>query len=441
MASFTAPRPGVRPRWWRLLYAGVMVVVVLWMVGRDMTFMRRAFVYDVFIYQCYARGFWQGPQGSIVAAPETRACAPFWGQTPKRFHTFPREYPAPALAVFSLPLLTPWLPYNAAYLLWMALLLLLATGVIAWRGPPMAAVAFPLYVLLAGWQFVLFRYDLAPGLCVLLALAFLRGGRWRAATVMLAVGTLMKGFPAFLLPVALMAQRRQDGRWRLDCPLIFAALMFMGLAPAFLVNPAGLLAPLGYAAHRPLHVESLSGALLWLLDLWSGHRARIVFSYGSYNVEGMWQGIVAAVFSVLLVVGLACVYWRQWRGRVGVERAFMLVLIVVLVSNKVFSPQYILWLLPTVAYVEGVRVRWLIVATLVFFISGDGALPFVTEHLHPFLPPGRFPTPSFVVEILACHVALCGIALFYERARGLNSGGELANGVTVCPIASYPSKS
>lgn len=411
----TLKQSALLPRWWRVLYAGVMVAVALWMVGRDMTFMRRAFVYDVFIYQCYARGFWQGPQGSIAVAPETRACAPFWGGTSRQFHMLPREYPAPALVIFSLPLLTPWLPYNAAYLLWMALLLLLATGVIAWRGPPIAAIAFPLYVLLAGWQFVLFRYDLVPGLCVLLTLVFLRGGRWRAAMAPLAVGTLLKGFPALLLPVALMAQRRGDGRWRLDCPLIFAALMFTGLAPAFLVNPAGLLAPLGYAAQRPLHVESLSGALLWLLDLWSGHRARIVFSYGSYNVEGAWQSIVAAVFSLLLVVGLAFVYWRQWRGRIGVERAFMLVLIVVLVSNKVFSPQYILWLLPAAAYVEGIRLRWLIVATLVFFISGDGALPFVVERVHLFLLTGQFPAPLFVAEVLACHAALCGIGLRYVR--------------------------
>ena len=233
--------------------------------------------------------------------------------------------------------------------------------------------------------------------------------------IMLAVGTLLKGFPALLLPVALMAQRRGDGRWRLDCPLIFAALMFAGLAPALLVNPAGLLAPLGYAAQRPLHVESLSGALLWLVDLWSGHRARIVFSYGSYNVEGMGQNIVAIAFSLLLVVGLAFVYWRQWRSRIGVDRAFMLVLIVVLVSNKVFSPQYILWLLPTVAYFEGIQLRWLFVATLVFFISGDGALPFVVEHLSPFLLVGQFPAPLFVAEVLACHAMLCGIGIRYAR--------------------------
>ena len=181
-----------------------IMAVAVWMIGRDMTFMRTAFVYDVFIYQCYARAFWQGPERAVVTAPDTRSCRSFWGAAPQRFRTFPQEYPVLSLGVFSLPLLTPWLPYNAAFLWWMALCLLLAALILAWRGPPGSAIAFLLYTLLAGWQFVLARYDLVPGLAVLLALVLAQRGRMRAATAVLAAGTLLKGFPVLLLPLLLI---------------------------------------------------------------------------------------------------------------------------------------------------------------------------------------------------------------------------------------------
>lgn len=179
----------------RLLYSCVIVLAVLGAIGQDMAFMRTSFVYDVFIYQCYARGFWQGADQAIKSSPATAACKPFWDHKASRFHALPREYPALSLAVFSLPLLTPWLPYNAAFLLWMAFLLLAAACLLAWRGPPWSAIALPLYVLLAGWQFVLARYDLVPGLCILLAAILAYRGRLRTATVLIAVGTLLKIFP------------------------------------------------------------------------------------------------------------------------------------------------------------------------------------------------------------------------------------------------------
>jgi hypothetical protein len=96
----------------------------------------------------------------------------------------------------------------------------------------------------------------------------------------------------------------------------------------------------------------------------------------------------------------------------------MLVLIVTLVTNKVFSPQYILWLLPTAAFVEGICPRWLIVATLIFFVSGDGALPFSVAHLSSSTSSHPFPSPLFVLKILASDLYLCGLAIFYMVHRG-----------------------
>jgi hypothetical protein len=235
---------------WRPFYAIAVTAIVLWVVGRDMSFMHWTFVYDVFIYQCYARGFWQGPEQSIHDVSQTRACQGFWGTGARRFHTFPREYPAPALAVFSLPLLTPWLPYDAAFLWWMALLLLLATGVVAWRGPPAAAIAVPLYTLVAGWQFLLDRYDLVPGLDIMLALVLAQRRNARSATAVLAMSTLLKGLPALLFPALLIAWRRNEGRWRIDCIILFVSLLLAGLLPVLLTDATAFWSPVLFALWR-----------------------------------------------------------------------------------------------------------------------------------------------------------------------------------------------
>lgn len=414
--TLTTASNGSNSRRLRPIYVAAVLLIVLWAVGRDMSALRGAFVYDVFIYQCYARAFWQGADHAVAIAPETRACRPFWGRIVRPFHAFPREYPVLSLAAFSLPLLTAGVPYDAAFMWWMALLLLLATGALAWRGPPASAIALPLYTLLAGWQFMLIRYDLVPGLVALIALVLVTRGKARAATAMIAIGTLLKGFPLLLFPLFLLAWRREQGRWRVDCVALLLGLLAAMLVPAFVLNRADLLSPLTYAVHRPLQVESLPGLLLWMMR-GSGH-VHVVFSYGSYNVVDSAQGLFSIPSLMLLLAGLAGAYWRQWRGQDSPVRGAILILLVTLATSKVLSPQYILWLLPIAAYVEGLRLRWVLVAALGFVEYGHTALPGALAHVFPATFTYGLPSTLYVMEILARDLCLCVLAFAYLRGRG-----------------------
>jgi hypothetical protein len=62
--------------------------------------------------------------------------------------------------------------------------------------------------------------------------------------------------------------------------------------------------------------------------------------------------------------GCLWVYWRQMRGRLTVGQAFLACLCAVLVTNKIFSPQYLIWVLPVVAYIEGFDAVWLVICVL-----------------------------------------------------------------------------
>lgn len=52
------------------------------------------------------------------------------------------------------------------------------------------------------------------------------------------------------------------------------------------------------------------------------------------------------------------------RGKLAWERAFLAALCIVVVTNKVFSPQYLIWVLPFAALIDGFDVLWLAVCVL-----------------------------------------------------------------------------
>jgi len=398
----------------RLGFAAVMVIATLFVLGNAVAYQSRFDPIDVFEYQCYAHGFWQGT--GVTDLANGHSCAPIWGGMPHRFRSFPSEYPAAALAVFSLPLLTPWWPYKTAYSLWLALFFLVAVGLLAWRGPPEVAVAFPLYSLLAGWGFLVQRYDLIVGVCVLLMVLLVRRGRWRAATVLLAVGTLLKIVPVVLLPLLLIAARGDSPkRWRVDLIGLFAGACLVVLLPTLALNPDQALGPLRFLTTRPLQLESLPGILLWLTggiantDGGPLTGAHVALSYNSLNVIGGASAFWSTLSLVLGGAGLLAAYWRAWHGRDSLGRGTILVLLILLGAGKTASPQYILWLLPTVAVVEGLRLRWIAIAALVWVIMNSYYTVALTA-----LPW----TPSFVGAILVRNALLCGVALAYLLTPG-----------------------
>ncbi len=412
----------------RLGFAAVVLIATLFLLGNAVAYQSQFDPIDVFEYQCYAHGFWQGT--GVTDLANGHSCAPIWGGLPHQFRSFPSEYPAAALTLFSLPLLTPWWPYQTAYGLWLALFVLVVVGVLAWRGPPEAAIAFPLYTLVAGWGFLVQRYDLLVGVCILLMVLLARRDRWRAATVLLAVGTLLKIVPIVLLPLLLIASRAgPQKRPRLDLLGIFAGVCLVVLLPTLILNPDQALGPLRFLTTRPLQLESLPGMLLWLTggianaDNGNGPLggAHIALSYNSLNVIGGASAFWSALSLALGGAGLLAAYWRVWRGRDSLGRGAILVLLILLGAGKTASPQYILWLLPTVAVVEGIRLRWIAVAALVWAIMNGYYTVALTA-----LPW----TPTFAGTILLRNALLCGVALAYL----LTPGDLIASGWPTTPL-------
>lgn len=323
---------------------------------------------DVLEYQDYAQSFW------------------WWVP---HFQTLPREYPPFALLPFSVTLLAgegdPRLIFGVCigtlFLLgYLAFLRFSSRG----RGLWYAA-----YLLIGAQGILLARYDLMPALLALGALWAIQRRRFGVAYALLVLGTLLKLYPIVLVPVVLVEQAwalyldmplttGSDGRLTVSqavrgiaWPLTYTLLPCLGLLVAGITLPMlrsqDALDALTYASARPVQVESFPATLLWLRML-SGAHLSITNTFGSDNWDG--GGALATMLATLspfaLVIGCLAVYWRLARRRISAGKAFLACTSVVLVTSKVFSTQYLIWVLPLVAEVEGGSIVWMLICLLTF---------------------------------------------------------------------------
>lgn len=330
---------------------------------------------DLAHYQCYGLTFWLGSHGAGLLPPANCAflfpppSQPFIPQP--AFHMLPLEYPPLTILLFSLPLLAPL----SAYALVFALLMTLTAGLVYWllarSDARQAAPIFLLYLLLGAAGVFQERFDLLPAACTLICILAAGRGRWRMAYVALALGVLLKFYPIVILPALFLAEQRawlkepgegaeQEARlsrvwtsikgWHWSNSLLFAGLLIVVMGGFALLNVQdAIVSPLHYFLTRPIQIESLGGSVLWL----GGHFGslyHITFTFGSLNLDSGLASWISPVDTLLTVAGFLFVFWLQWRRRIDLLQATVGLLCVLMATGKVFSPQYLLWLIPLLAY-------------------------------------------------------------------------------------------
>jgi Glycosyltransferase family 87 len=362
---------------------------------------------------------WRVPNGDVK---EYRAYALAFWTVPPLLHHLPLEYPPLAIFPFTLTLLPPLHDPVVVFGWWMSLLVIAGYLWMRYYGSRARAVTYAAYLLVAANSTVLSRFDLFPALATLLALWAAQRRRFAWSYMLLAVGTLLKLYPAFLVPLvaieqyralrtptdastsapvrsglrkgigkgaslrdqaqavwqAFVAEARQPAVWQVAQGLsVCAGVVLVVFGLAYLVAPGQALSDFTYASARPLQIESTPASVLWLAHLF-GVPASDVYSYQSLNYIGPLDAVLKPLSAVALALGCLFVYWRQLRGRLEIGRAFIACLCVVLVTNKIFSPQYLIWILPLVAYVDGLDPLWLMIGVLTTIIY-----PFIYfDHTH-----------------------------------------------------------
>jgi hypothetical protein len=294
------------------------------------------------------------------------------GKVPYR--DFAVEYPPGALPMFALPgLVDPGHDQQVSdgfrrtfqTLMWVCGALALGAMALVLRvlrrrvAGVWAALAFAaLAPLLLGSVF-LSRFDLWPAAIVAIALAALVSGRVRIGHALLGLGVAAKLYPAVLLPVGLaFVWHRRGRREALVCAGVAAAVVVAIFFPFVILSPGGVWASLKTQLDRPLQVESLGAALLLAAHHAFGVGLTGETSHGSQNLAGSGAHAFAIAAVVAQAVALLWIWTSFARGpatRDALVRASAASLCAFVAFGKVLSPQFLIWLMPVVPLVRGLR--------------------------------------------------------------------------------------
>lgn len=394
---------------------------------------------DATRYQCYSTAFWQGDKGvrslpdgecSFFAEPgvDINNVAPF--------HILPFEYPPLTLSIFSVAMLVPALYYQVAFAVMMGLVALGIYWLLQRYGPRGSGMACAFYLVIGTWATAEGRFDLVPAGLTLLCLIAAERRRWTLAYVALALAFLLKIYPLLLLPALFMAEQfsygcfrkparpltlknlpgeiwqtlRGAGQWRWKNTLLYFGLI-LGISGLFaLFNFQGaVVSQLSYFAERPVQIEATGSTLLWLATL-IGHPATVVYTFGSANILSNLDNAVAMGCDVCFILGVALITIWQWRGKFDLSQAFIALVLIFIVTNKVFSPQYLMWLIPLLAYNGAFNRRWLVLW---------GTISALTTVIYPYIymlagPSYKAPYyPGFIEIVTVRNILMVVLALAF----------------------------
>ena len=286
------------------------------------------------------------------------------------------------------------------------------------------------------------RYDAAISLLLCAAAWAAAEDRPAVSGIALGLAIASKLTPIFAAPVLLayfIFSRRQRSARRFF--IATAATALLVCAPALIFAGTGLLEMLRYHALRPLQTESTAAALLGLARAFNPAIATTHYAFGSLNLEGPAVGALSRIFTALSGLAVLAVLWlaalrlrrataldpvaplpaaqeaaggapREEPTAVLVE-GMVAVLLAFMGLGKVFSPQYLVWLLPLGLVAALFRSRRAALAMLALFALTQVLYPYSYGALR------RLETWSYAL-LLARNALLIGLGVFFALppARG-----------------------
>lgn len=188
-------------------------------------------------------------------------------------------------------------------------------------------------------------------------------GRFRTAWLLLAAAVLVKLMPVVLVPALAVLHARRHGRaGAVRGVAWFAGSLAVVVVPLAALSPSGTWSFVRYNLNRPLQMESLGSSLMMVAHKVGGLDVRFVDNFKSRNVDGAVAEQVAAACSALLAVAVVVIAVRLWmviRDRPADAAGGPFVAAsaattgALLAFNKVFTPQFIVLLLPACLLVAG----------------------------------------------------------------------------------------
>ncbi|MBK8783075.1 MAG: DUF2029 domain-containing protein [Anaerolineales bacterium] len=187
-----------------------------------------------------------------------------------------------------------------------------------------------LFLFLPGpLYFTLYRFDALPAFLCLLALYLIRKQAWNGAAILLGIATLTKWYAVLLIPPLMVHIWSVERKipWKPLVSYLIACVLIV--TPTLLAGGLGALtAPYQFHSGRGIEAASLPGFLLSIAG-------------GSLPVNGM-----VFVFLVLQALASAVSFFFFVESAEQFENWSAIILGCFVIFSRIFSPQWILWVLP-----------------------------------------------------------------------------------------------
>jgi hypothetical protein len=207
------------------------------------------------------------------------------------------------------------------------------------------------------------RFELAPMVLAFAASRWWFDGRNVLGGVAAGLGALMKVFPGLVAGPALLREVARFQASRARGTLAFLLILGVGAAGWFALGGTNVLESLRYHAARGLGIETIYAGLVLAWGKLSGTDIPWLIEHKAVHLAPEWGSRLAALSLPIQGAALVLVMLRFARTgmREGTRYAGAAIL-AFLVTAKILSPQFLVWLFPFVATFggwTGSRSRWL----------------------------------------------------------------------------------
>ena len=355
------------------------------------------------------------------------------------YRDFSLEYPPLALVLFVIPFIFSHTNAGSYISFFHLENLFISCGMVvllslwAWkqsRTPHRVAGVLAIYSLFlcALGSIVETRFDLSVAFIILASLASFLTERYFLAWILVGAGIMIKLVPIILIPLFLIVLYRRGQLLKIWQGLLICASTILIIALPFLAaSPSGFMSFLSYHDKRPIEIESTwAVAIMLWAKIDHNYLITTINSFASRNVVSQGTDLLALLSFPVTALFLLLLYFSFFRqsGCFQMQNSqdliyedlivrFSLVAIAIFILfGKVFSPQFLIWLLPLAAMVQ-TRRRIIIPFFLAIFL--------LTQFEYPFHFGNLIKQSTVMLLILAIRVMLIATStiLMTKRTRFL----------------------
>ena len=207
-----------------------------------------------------------------------------------------------------------------------------------------------LAIILAAGPIVLYRHDLFVSLFLLISLILWKSKKSMLAPFFLGIAASIKIFPVLILPYFLLSQTaEQESRkiFKITITFLIGLFSILGLYLLTGARIGEILATLNYNATKPVHIESLWGSLLTLINAGvDGTWPRGLGDRGIFGIHPQDIFLPLTFYNYFWLVPMSFFYFKIYRNFKNQESVFpvaFLIILLFIIFSKILTPQYLFW--------------------------------------------------------------------------------------------------